>query len=175
MPTSLILAIGFGTLGPDWGDGSVSLPALAQSDPPNNCWTHTYTQPGPHKISILVFEQDILEDNICWSEYLCTTIDNDCPIDTSDCFSVVDIQVKGITCDTTDCYEDPFCQSWLIDEIADLSCFGIPTAKVDKANYNGQTVFVIESIYLDIVETKIYQCDGSLLQSCYTPIPNPTI
>ena len=162
----------FGTLGPDWGDGSGVPTAIIQSDPPNNCWTHTYSQPGPHKVTMHVYEGDLPNDEVCWDADLCSYIDNECP-DTSDCFSVVDIEMKGIVCDTSDCYEDPFCQSWLIDEIAGLSCFGVATSSVDKALYNGQPVFVTNFAAYDFTETKIFTCDGTLIQSCFWTVPPP--
>jgi len=162
----------FGTLGPDWGDGTGAPSAIIQSNPPNNCWTHTYTQSGPHKVTMHVFEGDLPNNEICWDADLCSYIDNECP-DTSGCFSVVDIEMKGIVCDTTDCYENPFCQSWLVDEISNVSCFGISGGSVDKAIYNGQTVFIIKQFYLDLSETRIYTCDGTLIQSCYWTVPPP--
>ncbi|MDF1698059.1 MAG: gliding motility-associated C-terminal domain-containing protein [Saprospiraceae bacterium] len=160
----------FGTLGPDWGDGSGTLNAIIQSDPPNNCWTHTYSQPGPHKVTIHVYEGDLPNNDSCWDADLCSTIENSCPQDTG-CFTVVDIEMKNIECETSDCYENPFCQSWLVDEIGNLGCFGIATASVKKAMYNGDPVFVVESINLDLTETKIFDCSGILLQECITTVP----
>lgn len=163
----------FGTLGPDWGDGTGTLPSIVQSDAPNNCWTHTYTQQGPHKVTIHVYEGDLPNDDVCWDADLCSTIENNCPIDTNDCLTVVDVQLKGIQCDTLDCYENPFCQSWLVDVIADLGCFGIAASSVEKAFYNGQPVFVSKTAFYDFTETNIYTCDGTLLQSCYWTVPPP--
>lgn len=58
----------FPNLSPDWGDGSIILPAVLQSDPPNNCWTYTYTTPGTYTITLPVWEGTI--DDNCWSDIL---------------------------------------------------------------------------------------------------------
>jgi len=113
-------------------------------------------------------------DTCCYESVLDTIAIPPCDDIPSDCFSVVDVEVKNVVCDAPDCYGDPFCQAWLVNEISILDCFGIATASVDKAIYNGQTVFIIRKSYLDYTQTKIYECDGTLIQSCAFSIPPPS-
>jgi len=162
----------FGTLGPDWGDGSVTLPAINQSNPPSNCWTHTYTTPGPHNVCMTIYEGDPSNNDDCWNANMCTVLEHDCPavVDTA-CFSVIDIDAKNVVCDTTSCYDDPLCLPWLVSHLNSISCGGLGFLHADKAIYNGSPVFVVTSGYLDSSKDDVFDCAGNLLQSCTFSVP----
>ena len=61
----------FGTSGPDWGDGSITLPVITPAVGAGP-WTHTYNNDGSYDICITVFEGEDI-DNSCWQKDMCTT------------------------------------------------------------------------------------------------------
>jgi gliding motility-associated-like protein len=82
----------FSNLSPDWGDGSIILPTVLQSNPPNNCWSYTYTTPGSYVITLPVWEGDI--DDACWSDVLSYTFECD-TLQPAVCAACPDGQVQG--------------------------------------------------------------------------------
>jgi gliding motility-associated-like protein len=82
----------FSNLSPDWGDGSIILPTVLQSHPPNNCWSYTYTTPGSYVITLPVWEGDI--DDACWSDVLSYTFECD-TLQPAVCAACPDGQVQG--------------------------------------------------------------------------------
>jgi len=75
------------------------------------------------------------------------------------------------TCNTTQCldYDEPYCSPWLIDVIdslATISCPTICTYDVELARWNGSPIVIVNSLCLDTEGEDIYDCNGTLIQSC---------
>ena len=79
----------FGTSGPDWGDGSITLPVITPAVGAGP-WTHTYNNDGSYDICITVFEGEDI-DNSCWQKDMCTTVQIDCSCDTTDLCDNLDL------------------------------------------------------------------------------------
>ncbi len=79
----------FGTSGPDWGDGSITLPVITPAVGAGP-WTHTYNNDGSYDICITVFEGEDI-DNSCWQKDMCTTVQIDCSCDTTDLCDNIDL------------------------------------------------------------------------------------
>ncbi len=98
----------FGDIAPNWGDGP-SLPVLTQSDPPNNCWTHTYSGTGPYTISMTVYEQFDDNGEFCWSDEITTVVE--CP-EGSVCDSVDVTKGPAVQLDSTCCTTFTIDNNW---------------------------------------------------------------
>ena len=142
----------------NWGDGTGDAYDM------DSTACKVYDQSGAYNVCV---QFEVFPDMgifPCYQKDTCLTVEIvDCP---SDCFSVVDIEAKEVVCDTTDCYESPFCQPWLVDEIAGISCPTFFQPYVQKANYLGATVFLFYYPNFEGASIEIYDCGGTLLQSC---------
>ena len=67
-------------LSPDWGDGSILLPAVG---PANGCWTHTYVQSGTYNICATIVERND-QGNECWFKNICVEVTVDCGVQSCD-------------------------------------------------------------------------------------------
>jgi len=90
----------FNNASPLWGDGTPVLTVITQSDPPNNCWTHTYSTPGTYTITMAVSEGDDIE-NYCWSDTL--TLPVTCPDEALPCDSLLVTNAPATMTDSTCC------------------------------------------------------------------------
>ncbi len=97
----------------------------------------------------------------------------ECDTTSSDCFTIVDIEAKSIVCDAPDCYGDPFCQAWLVAKINGYTYYPPSTAIMQKAIYNGRTVFIWRETFIDGSHYEIYECSGMLIQDCWQFFPGP--
>jgi gliding motility-associated-like protein len=71
----------FGDLAPDWGDGTVTIPQIIQSNPPNNCWQYTYSTSGTYTIKLHVYEGNPADNESCWDADLIAIVEPDCCTD----------------------------------------------------------------------------------------------
>lgn len=87
----------FGDLAPDWGDGSVTVPQIIQSNPPSNCWQYTYSSSGTYTIKLHVYEGNPADNESCWDADLIAVVEPDC--------------CSGDPCELTDITSAPVSQS----------------------------------------------------------------
>jgi len=113
-------------------------------------------------------------DTCCYESVLDTIAIPPCDSEPDECFSVVDIEAKNVICDAPDCYNDPYCQAWLVDKITNAACFGVAATTVEKAFYNGSPIFIIKEQYYDTDIETIYDCDGTIIQACSSWMGLPT-
>lgn len=100
----------------------------------------------------------------CYLRDTCFNVEiDDC---TSDCFTAVDLEIKDVICDSINCYEQPFCLPWLVDDIGNINCTGYFLPYFDKAIYNGQPVIIKWQPTIEGLSHTIYDCSGLIIQSC---------
>ena len=105
----------FSNPAPDWGDGNINLQVLTQSNPPNNCWTYTYSQSGVYTISIGVTEVNSDTGEECWGSGISATVAPDCC--SGDPCDNVDITSQPISTSSDSCcysftVENNFCEDY---------------------------------------------------------------
>jgi len=155
----------FWTLGPDWGDGSSILPALQHSNPPNNCWTHTYASSGNYTISINVEEAS--NGEMCWSSKMETEVEVSC--ESKPCFDILESVLTDVNCDTSNCNVNPWCHDWFRDFVAEkqANCTGGFIYKFEKAMWGSTPVIVMSgSGPPDYSQYIIFDCNGTTIQDC---------
>ncbi len=147
----------FGTAGPDWGDGSATLPAITPAVGAGP-WTHTYSQPGTYNICITVYEGDDV-DNFCWDKQMCTTVEVDCPCDTTDMCDNLDLGLDPDLSNTDECcfigwYENDLCEDLFKGVKIEVS---LPATIAQVLALNG---WVLNQI--NPMEAEIYPASGTV-------------
>lgn len=142
-----------------WGDGTGDFYHI------DSLTCKTYDQGGIYNVYVTWEVYPDLGIFPCYTKDTCFNVEViDCP---STCFTVVDIDIKDVTCDSIDCYETPFCVPWLVDDISAVSCTGFNDPYYEKATYNGQSVFIKQQPTIEGLGHTIYDCSGNILQSCF--------
>ena len=143
----------------NWGENN-----SGDNYPLDSLACHTYDEEGVYNICLFWEVYPDVGDFPCYSKDTCVLVEIvECP---TDCFTVVDIETKTVTCDTVDCYNEPFCLPWLIDDIASVICTGFNDPYYEKAFYNGQPVIIKWQPTIEGLSHIIYNCSGVVLQSC---------
>ena len=114
-------------------------------------------------------------DTCCFESVLDTIQMPDCCEQSTECIDISNIEVENIMCDTSDCFDDPFCQSWVRNLLSGYAhgCPGVSGASMDVATWNGQTVILFRTVNLDSGTNDIYDCQGNLIQACAFSVPPP--
>ncbi len=141
------------TMGPDWGDGSVTLPALS---PLADCYAYTYAGDGTYIVSGVICEVDA-SGNLCWCAPMTTTVVVDacdsppdtCCTDLPGFQSLIDQgwQVSVDSCTVQVC----------APQFATDDCYWLSTADLDWGDGSG-TLPVLSP--LDSCYTHTYTSDG---------------